>query len=472
MTSFDGGYSSMLPNSMASYASPMPPRMAEPLQMGQTSSSQYPAMGYPGIGAMQNGMSSMGSNPITNYMAGSAAAGFSSSLPPMSFNNPYSVPPMASYNGLNPSYMDYGRSLGAESLYPLSSPTNRGRSNVTSPNQADKFRRNYTRAKPPYSYISLITMAIQNSPNHMVTLSDIYSFIMDLFPYYRQHQQRWQNSIRHSLSFNDCFVKVPRTPEKPGKGSFWTLHPDSGNMFENGCYLRRQKRFKDEKKQVKKEKSKRPKNEVKEEGMEHFQDMHHQGLHPGEYAPSMEDEAQKQHTELTNAAMSSELLAATASVTGGLNGYQLHGVESQPVSLARFMHPGSMLPPMASYLAPDYPCDIKPEPNNAFSISNIMKSEPTGQEIPASSFAPPVVYSQGYSSYITPAAPVSSVQTGGQISSGDPETRMESPITAQNSTEIPATMEDQDAVESQNNEGHFYQSQPSSSGQVVPANNY
>uniref|UniRef100_A0A1I8JNN8 Fork-head domain-containing protein n=1 Tax=Macrostomum lignano TaxID=282301 RepID=A0A1I8JNN8_9PLAT len=58
-------------------------------------------------------------------------------------------------------------------------------------------------------------------------------------------QQRWQNSIRHSLSFNDCFLKVPRSPDKPGKGSYWTLHPDSGNMFENGCYLRRQKRFKD-----------------------------------------------------------------------------------------------------------------------------------------------------------------------------------------------------------------------------------
>ncbi|KAK9496872.1 hypothetical protein O3M35_012901 [Rhynocoris fuscipes] len=112
------------------------------------------------------------------------------------------------------------------------------------------YRRSYTHAKPPYSYISLITMAIQNSPTKMLTLSEIYQFIMDLFPFYRQNQQRWQNSIRHSLSFNDCFVKVPRTPDKPGKGSFWTLHPDSGNMFENGCYLRRQKRFKDDKKEA------------------------------------------------------------------------------------------------------------------------------------------------------------------------------------------------------------------------------
>ncbi|KHJ86386.1 fork head domain protein [Oesophagostomum dentatum] len=56
--------------------------------------------------------------------------------------------------------------------------------------------------------------------------------------------ETWQNSIRHSLSFNDCFVKIARTPDKPGKGSFWTLHELCGNMFENGCYLRRQKRFK------------------------------------------------------------------------------------------------------------------------------------------------------------------------------------------------------------------------------------
>lgn len=113
-------------------------------------------------------------------------------------------------------------------------------------NVREKIRRQgtYGQSKPPYSYISLITMAIQKSTTHQLTLSEIYNWIMDLFPYYQNNQQRWQNSIRHSLSFNDCFVKVARSPDKPGKGSFWTLHANCGNMFENGCYLRRQKRFK------------------------------------------------------------------------------------------------------------------------------------------------------------------------------------------------------------------------------------
>ncbi|XP_026331264.1 fork head domain-containing protein FD4-like, partial [Hyposmocoma kahamanoa] len=105
-------------------------------------------------------------------------------------------------------------------------------------------RDSYGDQKPPYSYISLTAMAIWSSPERMLPLSDIYKFITDRFPYYRRNTQRWQNSLRHNLSFNDCFVKVPRRPDRPGKGAYWTLHPQAFDMFENGSLLRRRKRFK------------------------------------------------------------------------------------------------------------------------------------------------------------------------------------------------------------------------------------
>lgn len=98
--------------------------------------------------------------------------------------------------------------------------------------------------KPPFSYIALITMAILQSKDQRATLAGICDFIRSRFPYYRDKYPLWQNSIRHNLSLNDCFVKLSREPGNPGKGSFWCLDPQSEDMFDNGSFLRRRKRYK------------------------------------------------------------------------------------------------------------------------------------------------------------------------------------------------------------------------------------
>lgn len=97
--------------------------------------------------------------------------------------------------------------------------------------------------RPGVSYADLITEAIENSPEGMLTLKEIYSYISAKHPYFSLKKSGWQNSIRHNLSLNKSFYKVPRTSVNPGKGSFWKINyefqsnkPSQKNCRPRGKY--------------------------------------------------------------------------------------------------------------------------------------------------------------------------------------------------------------------------------------------
>ena len=91
--------------------------------------------------------------------------------------------------------------------------------------------------KPQHSYIGLIAMAILSVPDKKLVLSDIYSYILEHYAYFRTRGPGWRNSIRHNLSLNDCFVKAGRSAN--GKGHYWAIHPANLDDFSRGDFRRR-----------------------------------------------------------------------------------------------------------------------------------------------------------------------------------------------------------------------------------------
>nr|AUR44898.1 foxh1 [Andrias davidianus] len=91
--------------------------------------------------------------------------------------------------------------------------------------EKSKRKKNYHRyAKPPYSYLAMTALVIQNSPEKKMKLSQILKEISTLFPFFKGDYQGWKDSIRHNLSSNDCFQKVLKDPGKPqSKGNFWVV---------------------------------------------------------------------------------------------------------------------------------------------------------------------------------------------------------------------------------------------------------
>lgn len=92
--------------------------------------------------------------------------------------------------------------------------------------QPGKRYRRY--AKPPYSYVSLITLSILSSREKKLRLSQILKRISEMFPFFNGAYQGWRDSVRHNLSQNECFVKVLKNPYRPtAKGNFWTVNLNS-----------------------------------------------------------------------------------------------------------------------------------------------------------------------------------------------------------------------------------------------------
>ncbi|XP_055376234.1 forkhead box protein biniou [Condylostylus longicornis] len=99
--------------------------------------------------------------------------------------------------------------------------------------------------KPAISYINMIAMAIKESPDGRLTLSEIYSYLRRKYPGFCNSQyDGWKNSVRHNLSLNECFTKIQKNPAfgKPGKGHYWTIDPKFEYMFDDDSSLRRRPR--------------------------------------------------------------------------------------------------------------------------------------------------------------------------------------------------------------------------------------
>ncbi|KAK2757102.1 transcription factor [Arachnomyces sp. PD_36] len=87
--------------------------------------------------------------------------------------------------------------------------------------------------KPPFSYATMIAQAIFSSEEEKLTLHNIYTWIMEKYAFYRHSQTGWQNSIRHNLSLNKAFQKVPRRTDEPGKGMKWQIVPEHRQEYWN-----------------------------------------------------------------------------------------------------------------------------------------------------------------------------------------------------------------------------------------------
>ncbi|KAJ7722946.1 hypothetical protein B0H16DRAFT_1599560 [Mycena metata] len=79
--------------------------------------------------------------------------------------------------------------------------------------------------KPFASLPTLVKLAIHGSPHKRLTLQGICEALIGRFTWFHEHRQddAWKNSVRHNLSLNKVFRKIPRDVTHLGKGCYWEL---------------------------------------------------------------------------------------------------------------------------------------------------------------------------------------------------------------------------------------------------------
>ncbi|TRY80131.1 hypothetical protein TCAL_08957 [Tigriopus californicus] len=86
--------------------------------------------------------------------------------------------------------------------------------------------------KPRLSYAQMIAESLIQAPDRMLPLSEIYVYISKRYPFYRMDVKSWQNAIRHNLTLNTGFTKVPR-PNNEGRGNYWRIEDGAEkNIFK------------------------------------------------------------------------------------------------------------------------------------------------------------------------------------------------------------------------------------------------
>ncbi|KAF8636434.1 hypothetical protein AX17_003616 [Amanita inopinata Kibby_2008] len=92
----------------------------------------------------------------------------------------------------------------------------------------------YSSNKPDLSYAALVGQAILSSPEHRLTLQEIYDWITIVYPHYKRGETTWMNSIRHVLSTTVCFRKVPR--DRSVGRTLWAIWDEDLECFKGGGF--------------------------------------------------------------------------------------------------------------------------------------------------------------------------------------------------------------------------------------------